>query len=564
MRIKITLLFLFLIPCTAIVFAQAPNWQWARTSSKPSASYGTSVGIDSSGNSYVAGYFRDSSITFGTTTLTFNGSNVLINLYIVKYDAWGNMLWAKNVGGGTSSFSLAQSIAVDDSGNIFITGTFADSVTFGSILLINSGSSASPMFIAKYDSSGNVVWAKSMGGGLADYAYSVAVDDLGNSYVTGVLHSGLTASFDNIILTNTSGGAIADMFVVKYDSFGNAVWAKCYEGDEWIKGLCVTTDASGNLYVAGAFCASTVVFGSFTLTSTCNCGNSFLVKYDPAGNIIWAQSATPAATFSAASSVSTDALGNSYLTGFFGGSTITFGSFTLTNSGPAYSYDMFLVKYDSLGNILWAQSAGGPSFDDVANSVFADSIGNSYVVGYFNSGSITFGSFFLINNSTSFNSGDLFVVKYDPLGNVIWATSTGGIYGDQANSVRADAAGNCYIAGEYSSPNISFAPISLNGNNNFPEMFVAKMSFFALGINSSEAFSDKIFIYPNPSNGVFMLDCKVPQAEIVIYNLVGEIIFQSKSVAPISKIDLSNQVNGVYFVNVKGQNESYTQKIIIQ
>ena len=155
-----------------------------------------------------------------------------------------------------------------------------------------------------------------------------------------------------------------------------------------------------------------------------------------------------------ANSVIVDANGNTYVVGYFSSSSITFGTTTLTNSGSA---DMFIVKYDASGNMLWAKSAGGTS-NDYAQSIAVDANGNTYVAGYFNSSSITFGSNTLTNAAGDY---DMFVVKYDASGNVLWAKSAGGTSDDQANSITVDANGNIYVAGSFKSASITFGATTL-------------------------------------------------------------------------------------------------------
>jgi len=155
---------------------------------------------------------------------------------------------------------------------------------------------------------------------------------------------------------------------------------------------------------------------------------------------LWAKSAG-GSSYDVANSVTSDGSGNIFVAGLFASSTITFGSFTLTNDGY---YDMFLVKYDNAGNVIWAKSAGG-SFDDWAFSVIADTSENIFVAGSFKSSTITFGSFTLtITNDSCY---DLFIVKYDNAGNVLWAKSAGGSFDDWAFSVIADTSENIFVAG---------------------------------------------------------------------------------------------------------------------
>ena len=224
----------------------------------------------------------------------------------------------------------------------------------------------------------------------------------------------------------------------------NWLWAKSAGGTGNDGANLVAVDASGNAFVVGIFSSTTITFGSTILT---NAGgyDIFLAKYDASGNVLWAKNAG-GINDDEANSVAVDTLGNIYITGFFSSPTITFGSTTLTNVGDTNSspgQDIFLAKYDAAGNLLWAKSAGGISYDR-AISVAVDASGNAYLTGGYNSPTISFGSDTLINVSSS---EDIFLAKYDVAGNVLWAKSAGGTNVDRAISVGVDALGNSSITG---------------------------------------------------------------------------------------------------------------------
>jgi len=268
---------------------------------------------------------------FGSTELTSSGSN---DMFIVKYDASGNVLWA-NKGGGINPDG-GNGIAVDAGGNSYVTGMFQGSATFGSTVLTSSGSTDA--FIVKYDASGNMLWAQKGGGTSADRGESIAVDTSGNSYITGAFYDSVT--FGSTVLTNSG---IGDVFIVKYDALGNVLWAKKGGGANNDAGLGIAVDASGNSYVAGYFSVS-ATFDSTALTSS-GTMDVFVVKYDASGNVLWAKKGGGTSD-DLASGIDVDAGGNSYVTGVFYGSAATFGSTVLMGSGNA---DAFIVKYDALG-----------------------------------------------------------------------------------------------------------------------------------------------------------------------------------------------------------------------
>ena len=452
---------------SSITLSQAPDFQWAKSAGGSAEDVAYSVSTDASGNSYVTGYFTSTTITFGSTTLTSAGSN---DIYIVKYDASGNIIWAKNAGGNGQD--IAESVVTDSTGNILIAGYFASSsITFGSTTLTNAGSC--DMFIVKYGSNGNVLWAKSAGGSFLDFAQSVSTDANGNILVAGSFNSS-TITFGSTTLTNV-GSNTKDLFLVKYDSNGNVLWAEGAGGTSHDEANSVSTDVSGNVYIAGSFSSSSITFGSTTLTNPgpSSKADMFLVKYDASGNVLWAKSVVGSGSSTDyATSVTADISGNIYVAGNFNSPTITFGSTTLTNAVNTDNFeDIFLVKYDVNGNVIWAKSGGASDEDHVA-SAKTDSFGNLYLAGYFRSSSIIFGSTTLTNANAP--TGDVLIVKYDSNGNVIWAKSAGGSNNDYAWYVATDASNNIFITGNFSSSIITFGSTTLN-NSGANDIFLAKL-----------------------------------------------------------------------------------------
>ena len=457
MKNYITAIALLVILLSGTLIAQNPLFRWARSANGSNGDAAYDVAVDISGNSYLTGTFYTATLIFGTTILT-NAHTGNGDMYVVKYDAGGNVLWAKSAGG--TGDERGYKIALDRAGNCYITGYFSSStITFGTTTLTNAG--LTNMYIVKYDAGGNVVWAKSAGGTNNDYGSGIAVDAAGNYYVTGAFSSS-TITFAPTTLTNAGG---YDVFVVKYDVYGLVQWARRAGSTGNEGGGVIEVDASGNSCETGYFNSSTITFGATTLT---NAGGNdmFLVKYDASGNVVWAKGAG-GTNYDAGDGVAIDVSGNVYLSGYFSSSTITFGSTTLTNAGI---YDMFVVKYDASGIVQWAKRAGGTNSDD-CSSITVDSSGNIYAVGEFTSSTISFGAITLINAGGS----DIYVVKYDGTGNVLWAKSAGGTVDDYGYGIAVDASGNNYVTGAFSSPFIAFGATTLT-NVGSSDIFIAKLS----------------------------------------------------------------------------------------
>ncbi|MFA5782131.1 MAG: SBBP repeat-containing protein, partial [Bacteroidales bacterium] len=400
--------------------------------------------------------------------------------------------------------------------------------------------------LAKYDTSGNVLWAKSAGGIFNDEACSVAVDASGNIYVAG-LFSSPTLTFDSTTLTNVGNN---DILLVKYDTSGNVLWAKSAGGSSSDFANSVAVDTSGNTYVAGLFFSSTLSFGSTTLT---NAGgiDIFLAKYDANGNVLWAKSAG-GVDYDDAYSVAADASGNIYVAGVFSSPTLSFGSTTLTNAG---GYDIFLTKYDAGGNVLWAKSAGGTG-NDLAYSVAVDTSGNIYVAGYFRSPTIAFG----ITTLTNAGSRDIFLAKYDAAGNVFWAKSAGGTDYDEANSVAVNASGNIYVAGVFRSPTITFGSTTLT-NASLDDIFLAKLGSDTITKINELSNSLNISVFPNPATNNIIIESP-HQAVIEISNIQGQLIKTLAANSNKTSVDVSAFPSGMYFVKVKAEKGIAVKKFV--
>ncbi len=303
------------------------------------------------------------------------------------------------------------------------------------------------------------LWAKSEGGTSTEYSPSVAVDASGNAYFTGWFASPIIVFGDDTLMSAGS----TDLFLAKYDPYGNVLWAICAGGTDDDKVLSIAVDAHGNTYLTGFFYSSTIIFSTDTLTNTGE-RDIFLVKYDASGNVLWAKNEGGTGE-DGGFSVAVDTSGNPFVAGWFVSPSITFGEYVLWNAG---SGDLFLTKYDTSGNVLWATSAGGTG-GETAHSVVVDDSGNPYLTGRFTSPTLKFGS----DTLTNAGSADLFLAKYDANGNVLWATSAGGIDSDYALSIAVDGSGNSYLAGCFYSYTITFGTNTLT-NTGKTDLFLAK------------------------------------------------------------------------------------------
>ena len=261
--------------------------------------------------------------------------------FVSKYDGDGNLAWTRQL--GTGYRDLNRSTSADESGNVYISGT-----TGGSL----GGPSAglSDIFLARYDSLGNLLWTRQTGKEESDDCRGISADGLGNVYISGGV-------------LGYNQGPSGEAFVSRYDSEGNFVWTREFGTPEPDASFGVAADGLGNVFVGGTTQGS--LGGPYM-----GLVDVFVAKYDPGGDLQWiAQSGTSARD--ELFGISADGLGNVYISGN------TYGSLGGPNAG---NRDAFVSKYDSDGNLLWSHQIGTSAYE-TSFAVSADALGNVYVSG---------------------------------------------------------------------------------------------------------------------------------------------------------------------------------------
>lgn len=512
---------------------------------------GNSVTTDVNGNILLTGYYTSPSLSFGTTILTNADTLGQADIFLVKYDPDGNVLWANSAGGGPNDY--ANGVATDALGNVYISGYFTSPfITFGTTTLANTSLGKSDIFLVKYDPSGNVLWAKSGGGTDWDYGTGVTTDASGNVIITGYFASSLV-TFGTASLV-VSG--VYDFYLVKYDAAGNVLWANRGGGSASDYANFISADNNGNILVTGYFDSPSLNFGTSTLT---NLGDNdyFLVKYDSAGTALWARGGGGSA-FDKGNSVVTDDSGNVVVAGFFVSPNVTIGSTNMTNNGVA---NIFLVKYDTFGNFLWVRNEGGIASDE-GNSIAVDAVGNIFLGGLYTSPSITFGTTTLTNAGVS----DIFLVKYDPSGNLLQADRAGGNIDDVVNSVYADKSGNIYLTGFYTSPSIVFDTTILTNTGGL-DIFLAKLSDASVTGLEGSTVSVEVDVSPNPFSSQMVLQTSMPlwNATFRIVNYLGQTVARVDNISGKTiNFNRGHLPEGLYFIHLTQGNQLIaTEKVII-
>lgn len=403
---------------------------WMNHAGGPTIDEGMDISLDGAGNSYVTGYFTTLA-DFGTLSVNSSG---LDDVFLAKLGTNGLYQWVVKAGGTGSDRAL--SIQTDATGNSYITGYFYGSATFGTQTITSAG--AQDVFIAKYDSNGNCLWVQSAGGAGADIGNGIAVDNSGNVVVTGEFAG--TAVFGSSSLSSMNGSV--DVFTTKLSAGGNFQWAKKGSAHLNDRGIDVTCDATGNIYITGQF-SDTITFDQVHLNNMLNA--IFVVKYDAAGNEQWFRK-IGAGAMNIANSITSDGT-SIYLAGDFQG-TITFFGATNTNLTPTYANGIFIAKYDLSGNLTWNVSESSDS-PVTGRSIHVNGA-NLYLGGHFKCTFDTYSDRYAPYQFNSSGYWDIFQGKYNSsTGAWIISRQIGGPQDQTCNGIAGDAAGNPHIAGAY-------------------------------------------------------------------------------------------------------------------
>ncbi|MES2514773.1 MAG: gliding motility-associated C-terminal domain-containing protein [Bacteroidota bacterium] len=433
---------------------------WAYTAGSIKEDEAMDICYDNSGNIISTGYFSGTT-QFAAGIILNSSSNGNPDIYISKSTASGQIIWAVKAGGNGSD--RATAVKADANGNIYITGFYYASATFGSTTL-TSVSGSQDGFIAKLDPSGNFLWAQSFGGNLAEWGNAIAIDELGNPIITGQFQG--TANFGSTTLTsminpNTLFSSF-DVFTAKYSSAGSVVWIKQGKGKYDDRGLDIITDNLNNVYVCGQF-SDTIQFQNTHNNAIMNA--SFIIKYNAAGQEQWFRKAS--GVFSVPYSMAIDNTNKIYITGDFQGTYTFFGAASNSFINGTYTNKAFLMKIDNNGNFIWGKSEASDNYVS-GKRVALDAQQDPYMFGEFGCTMNEYSDAYGPGVFNSIGFGDLFITKYNNTGTRQWFRQYGGPRNDKAHGLLVVGINEPIMAGSYEHHlNIPSTNGSLSAINNY-------------------------------------------------------------------------------------------------
>jgi hypothetical protein len=441
---------------------------WGLTVGGSGKDRGDSVAVDSSGNSYIAGVYNgpvDFDPTAKSTVLPGSNSD---DGYIAKYSPTGQLLWASAV--SATGLQEVQAVTVDALGDVYATGWFNGTVTFGggtSVATLTSHGGADG-FVLKLTSGGSMVWVRQLGGASDDGGVAVAADNAGNVYSLGIFTG--TGDYDpgpgTATLTNNGG---YDIYLSKLSPAGAYLFADKFGGSgaEFANGVAV--DSSGNIVIDGTF-SNTVDFdpGSATHSlSSAGGADVFVAKLNAANQFVFADRFGSAGT-EIAGDIKTDPKGNIFFDGGFSG-TVDFNpspqaTATLSASG---STDAFVSELNSAGALVWANRIGGNG-STCSNDLSLDASDNVYITGRYTGTTDFDPSSNTYKLSSAGGSQDIFVEKLASNGAFSWALGFGSTSNDdEGEGIAADPRGGVMITGSFGGT-VDFQPGSSVWNQSAP------------------------------------------------------------------------------------------------
>ena len=548
------------------------NFVWALRLGGTGPQSGTDIALDNSGNVYVVGNFNntiDVDPGAGVVNITSLGAQ---DVFIAKYDPSGNYIWSKRFG-STAAESISD-ITIDGLGNIITCGAFTGVTDFDpGVGVVNfTATTTSDAFISKLDASGNFVWAKQVGLNGSNTATALTNDAVGNIYLTG-MYEGVTDFNPGVATYSITSAGIQDIFLLKLDNNGNFSWAGSMGGTAYDMGRAISMDAAGNVLITGEFQGTADLdptAGVLTMTSTAGVKDVFVTKFNPTtASFVWTVKVGDTSN-DIGYGISTDVNNNVYITGTFIG-TVDFdpgaGSVLISSAGG--QTDCFILKLDATGNYMWAGAFGAASLGDKSDAIFVAASTDIYTTGSYQ-GTVDFDPGAGTSNITAGGQLDAFVLKISQCTPPTVPTNT------TAPANQVICAGNSTTLSAISGTNTinwfatPTSTTSLGTGTSFatPTLAVGTYSYYAeansctksvsraqitvsvqlcTGIYSGAQIANDITIYPNPNSGQFTISL-AQDAEVLILDVLGREVYNENLNSGKHKVNLENQVSGLYFI----------------
>jgi len=526
----------------------------------------------------------DPETTYNLTSLNNPWGGIASQIFVTKFDAEGHFIWAKNFGNNQGfdfpGVIVVKQNHVFIAGTFYDATDFDPGPLVNTLQATNGGD----VFLLKLDTDGNFVWVKNIASGSdSSYCTALKIDDSGNIYTSGTFFTDADFDPDPLVTQIMYAGGYRNPYISKLSPEGEFMWAKIFVGGGYNIGMGIDLDASGNVYATGDFsypCDFDPGSGSFIISPIYNDAaesdqkfDVYVAKLDKNGNFVWAKSLGGNINDHAAT-IKTDREGNSYIAGNFRG-TADFNPdqdavFNLASSGD---YDMFVCKLDASGNFVWAKSFGGAGHDDL-RQIDLDSFGNVYAIGNFLGSDDFDPDPANVFNLTSAGGLDIFMSKLDSNGHFIWARNFGGSDTRFGNSDSGqgifvnEEATAIYASGWFdgtsdfdpTAADFNITALGTSGGDYSQNEFVLKWKQLS-PLSTAESVIQNGNIYPNPFGDHIYFDLETP-SQITIHTMLGQLVLNQSFSSGRQYIQTANLKKGTYLVKLVTNGKTTYKKMI--
>lgn len=510
-QLIIVLIAILMFAYTNFMYSQVPNIEWQKCLGGSNGDYGAKVKKTSDG-----GYILTGSTNSNDGDVS--GNNGMWDFWMVKLDDVGLLLWQNTLGGPLDDF--ANDIFQTSDGGYIAVG---QSDGNGGDVTGNHGDT--DVWVVKMNASGNLEWQRSLGGSEWDKGNSIVQDSDGNYVIAG-----LTGSNDG----NVSGNhGLVDYWVVKIDTNGDILWQKTFGGTLAEEAFSLVQTNSGGFIVGGIASSSD---GDVSI----NKGewDYWLINIDSDGNLLWEKS-FGGTSFDSLRNITKTSNGGYIVMGY---TLSTDGDITLNNGEG----DIWIVKLDSSGNLMWQKSLGG-SNDDFGNEI----------IQLPNQGYIIIAETYSNNGNVSGNHGntDYWVANLNTNGIVQWQKCLGGSDTDLGRSIQISNDGGYLLAGSSSSNNGN-----VSGNHGSGDFWIVKLSPDLL--ENPEFTTKHTVLYPNPVKNFLHIETSKNIGKVHIYNILGQTVYNKTHQGNAISLNFEHFTKGVYIVEITNGNHLEVYKIL--
>lgn len=515
--------------------ATGQNWAWAQHYVGTGSASCDRITTDAEGAIWMTGSFQGELI-LGDSLFQQTRQR---DIYLAKVKKSGAVEWATRA--GSSDDDEVKGLAVDADGNSYLAGTFWIEGIFDTITL-RAELPGRAIFLAKYNAQGRIQWARSISGSGSKQLNDLALDAVGNIYLTGFFQE-LRVPGHSRTATGTR-----DAFVVKFDTTGTLHWVTQLGLMGQTRGVGLALDSEQNVLVCGTFDGK-VDFLQDTVTANTFDNDVFIAKFSSEGELQWGRKAGGVLQDNTAGII-TDAENNSYITGSFAGRMTLSDYLTIESIG--FDENFYLLSYDPNGTPRWAKSIGSAATEQ-ASAIAIDA--SSVIVSGYYLGRFTVDGLTIANSSDTF---DGFVVGFDLQGQAQWLKAVPCTDVLLTTALTITAMGDIFAGGSFLG-NAQFDTELLATDGSF-DSFIAQLATAVTPIQ--EATVPAAFtLFPNPTPDKVFIQTSLSDFTIQVFDSFGRLVWTAENAKELS---LAVLARGMYVVQLSRRGRAIERQFVVK